>query len=226
MRKFPDLGSWMLRRLSEAFELEREDIGKDARLKKNGIVLETQSYRVSGVGHFCILRMNAFFGLMKMETVVLAPTEKDLPLLNLDRVSVLGKDTQIAELYDTQLAPWGEEAMAFFQRIRDRDSDLPESAKQERHWYDDILYPCSYHKAGKGLSERLTAAGQDYAEAFIAQLASAPPCDPTAKKDKVDQFAETLYAQGGPAVDTVTKLFGRETASRLVLYHMYGKEAR
>lgn len=222
MSKFPNLGHWMHKRLSGSFKLEKEDLGGDARLKKNGIVLDTESYRVCGVGHFCILRMNALFGLMKMETVVLAATEKDLPLLNLDRVSVLGKDTQIAELYDTQLNPWGRDAIDAFQRLKDRDSDLPEPEKRRPHWYDEILYPCSYHKAGKGMSERLTKAGQDYAEAFIALLASAPACDTAAKKEKVSQFAGTLLAKGGPAVDTVTRLFGHETAERLILHHMYG----
>ena len=100
----------MLQRLSGSFEVEKENIGKDARLKKNGIVLDTESYRVSGVGHFCILRLNA------------------------------------------------------------------------------------------------------------------PPCDSKAKKKRVDQFAETLFLQGGPAVDTITRLFGRETAGRLLLHHMYGSD--
>lgn len=223
MSKLPDLGSWMLRRLSGSFELEKEDIGQDAHLKKNGIVLDTESYRVIGVGHFCILRMNAMLGLMKMETVVFAATEKDLPLLNLDRVRVLGKDTQFAELYDTQIRPWNRETMALFHSLKDRDSELPEPAKQSAHWYDALRYPCSYHKAGKGISDQLTRAGQDYAKAFITALSSAPPCDPAVKKQKVDQFAETLFAQGGPAVDTIVKLFGRETAGRLILHHMYGK---
>lgn len=222
MRSFPDLGHWTLRRLSDCFELEKEDVGSDAHLKKRGIALDTESYRIGGVGHFCILRMNALFGLMKMETAVLAPTEKDLPLLNLDRVRFLKKDAQFAELYDTQLSPWSRETAAVFESLKDRDRDLPEPAKKTAHWYDNLLYPCSYRKAGIGISDRLTETGQDYAEAFIAALASAPSCNPTAKKEKVVQFADTLFTQGGPAVDTVTKLFGKETARRLILRYMYG----
>ncbi len=34
MRSFPDLGHWTLRRLSDCFELEKEDVGSDAHLKK------------------------------------------------------------------------------------------------------------------------------------------------------------------------------------------------
>lgn len=219
---FSCLGPWMLERLKASYPVVQEDVGADARLKKGVFAFETESYRVEQVGHFCILRMKALFGLMKMETVVLAVTERDLPLINLDRVGVMGKDTQIAELYDTQLQPWPEERQAVFRALRERDADLPEQEAKAAHWYDAILYPCSYHKAGKNISARLDRAARDYADAFLAQLSAAPACDAAAKKEKVEHFAKTLFAEGGPAVDTVAKLFGRETAERLILHDMYG----
>ena len=216
MPAFPDLGHTVLRELERAFSAEKEDIGADASLKKGPFRLETESYRLPGLGHYCILRMTALLGLMKMETLVLAPTERDLPLLNLDRVRVLGKDTQIAELYD--------KSQAVFRSLRERNADLPEQEAKEPHWYDEILYPCSFHKAGKGISARLDKAALDFATAYIVQLKEAEPCDGAAKKEKVAAFAVTLFSQGGPAVDTIVKLFGRETAERLILHHMYGVE--
>ncbi len=53
-------------------------------------------------------------------------------------------------------------------------------------------------------------------------IAEAPACSEKEKGEKVRAFAETLVEKGGPAVDTVTKLFGAETARRLILGHMYG----
>ena len=216
------VGALMLKALSHDHTLQRNDIGADARLAKKGMVFETESYEVEGVGHFCILRMNAMLGLMKMETAVLAVWEKDLPLLNLDWVKAMGKETQIVELYDVQLAPYPMERLSAFRRILDRDGDLQDYVSPGQHWYDKILYPCSYHKSGKGIAQRLNAAARDYVSEYMAQLSEAPVCDSAAKREKVRDFAETLFAQGGPAVDQVVKLFGRETASRLVLGHMYG----
>ena len=220
--RFSYLGPWMLERLKASFTVTKENLGDDARLKKGPFAFETESYRVEQLGHFCILRMKALFGLMKMETVVLAVTERDLPLINLDRVSVMGKETQIAELYDTQLQPWPEERQAAFRKILDQNADLPEQGAKAPHWYDVILYPCSCQKAGKGIAARLDDLARDYASAFLAQMAAAPPCDATAKKEKVEHYAKTLFSEGGPAVDMVSKLFGRETAERLILRHMYG----
>ena len=217
-----DLGAVLCGKLREKYTLRQEDIGADARLSKKGMVFETESYAVEGLGHLCVLRMKAMLGLMKMETVVLACEEKDLPLFNLDYVNAMGKETQIAELYDVQLAPWPEEAQAAFTALKARDADLPDPPAQGAHWYDAILYPCSYHKAGKKIGARLDAAAAGYMDAFFAQLESAPDCAGGAKREKIRAYAEELFRQGGPAVDTMAKLFGREVTGRIILRCMYG----
>ncbi len=216
------LGDMVRTLLEQQYTLKKEELGADARLSKKGMVFETEAYEIPELGHFCILRMNAFLGLMKMETAVLSVTGKDLPLLNLDWVRAFGRETQIVELYDTQLTPYPEKALAEFDALRRRDDDLPAQEAKGAHWYDAILYPCSYHKAGKKLTERLAAAARDYTETFLRQLAEAPSCDAEAKRAKNRTFAERLFAEGGPAVDQVTKLFGPETARRLILRRMYG----
>ena len=221
MKKMQGLGDMFVTQLQEHYTLVREDLGEDARLAKNGMAFETEAFRIPGVGHFCQMRMNAMLGLMKMETVVFAVTGKDVPLLNLDWVRAFRKETQIAELYDTQLAPFSEKALKEFDEIRRRDNDLPD-VKATPHWYDAVLYPCSYHKAGKGLAERLATAAHDYTETFLRCLDDAPDCNAEKKEAKVKIFAERLFTEGGPAVNQVTKLFGQETAKRLIVRWMYG----
>ena len=221
MSKTQGLCDMVRGQLAQRYPLERQNIGADARLSKNGMVFDTECYEIPGLGHLCLMRMNAMLGLMKMETAVLAVRGKDVPLLNLDRVRAFGKETQIVELYDTQLQPYPAEALAAFDALRRRDDDLP-GMSASGHWYDAILYPCSYHKAGKGVSERLAAAARDYTAAFLRQLSEAPDCGAEEKQEKLRAFAERLFAEGGPAVDQVTRLFGPETARRLVVRHMYG----
>ena len=41
-------------------------------------------------------------------------------------------------------------------------------------------------------------------------------------KEKIEAFAQKLAANGGSAVNMFTKLFGQETADRMVIHHMYG----
>ena len=215
-------GNWIRGQLSRTYTLKQLDLGAEARLAKKGFTFETESYEIAELGHLCVMRMKAMLGLMRMETVVLSVTHKDVPLINLDYVKAFGKETQLVELYDTQIAFEPVELQEAFQRIRDRDADLADYTSGGTHWYDSILYPCSYHKTGKGVSDRLAKAGRDCAETYISLLAQAPACNPAEKQDKTRGFAEKLFASGGPAVDQVTRLFGRDTAERLILRHMYG----
>ena len=226
MIKYPGLGETVKERLSDRFPLRREDLGADAQISKKGVTFATEAYAVDGVGHLCVMRMKSMLGLMKMETVVVSTTRKGLPLFNLDWVGVMGRETLIAELYDTQLESLAEGALSAFDAIRDRDADLPDHSSGKARWYDAILYPCSYAKTGKGLTQRLSRAAQDYIERYTELLSAAPACDDGAKRANVQNFAETLLRQGGPAVEAMTKLLGEETTRRMVLRNMYSASCR
>lgn len=222
MAKRMTLRDSVLAALGRTYALQQEDLGADAHLSAKGMSFETEGWKIPGVGHLCIMQMNAFFGLMRMETAVIAPTDVDAPLFNLDWVKAFGAETQIAELYDTQLLPWPDECHEAFEFARAQYADLPDAPAGDPRWYDDVLYPCSFHKKGRGLTERMSSAAQDYLTIYAELLAAAPTCDSTEKAAKVRTFAEKLFEEGGPAVDQVTKLFGEQTAERLILQHMYG----
>jgi len=159
---------------------------------------------------------------MKMETVVLSVNGRDVPLVNLDWVGAMGNETIIVELYDTLLNK-KESDFESFEEIKKKDQDLPEYSSGE-HWYDSLLLSCSYHKKGKKLTERFNTAAEAYAKEYVRLLKQADKCDTEEKLAKTRSFATTLLNSGGPAVDQIKKLFGEETASRLLLKHMYGVE--
>lgn len=222
MARRTELRTSVLVALEQHYTLHQEDLGDDARLSKKGFAFETQSWEIQGVGHLCAMQMKAFLGLMRMETVVIAPTQVDAPLFNLDWVGAFGTETTIAELYDTQLQEWPHECTEALEHAAMMYEDLPDAPSGDARWYDELLYPCSFHKKGKGKTERMSRAAQDYLQVYTELLAASLTCDTSEKSAKVRAFAERLFAEGGPAVDTVTKLFGEQTAERLILRHMYG----
>lgn len=229
MSKHIDLGQYATAALGQYFELIPGNIGADAHLSKRGMTFDTKSCEIKGVGHLCVMRMNAFMGLMKMETIVIAPTKVDMPLFNVDWVSAFGTETLIAELYDTQLEPWPGEAQKKFEEIQEEYLDVEDNESGE-HWYDSVLYPVSIHKKGKGLTDRFNDAAKDYIDLFAAELAelsepaAAGKCPADLKRARVGDFARTLVENDGPAVNMMAKLFGEETMRRIVLKHMYGVE--
>ena len=229
MSKHVDLGQYATAALGQYFELIPGNIGADAHLSKRGMTFDTKSCEIKGVGHLCVMRMNAFMGLMKMETIVIAPTKVDMPLFNVDWVSAFGTETLIAELYDTQVEPWPGEAQKKFEEIQEEYLDVEDNESGE-HWYDSVLYPVSIHKKGKGLTDRFNDAAKDYIDLFAAELAelsepaAAGKCPADLKRARVGDFARTLVENDGPAVNMMAKLFGEETMRRIVLKHMYGVE--
>ena len=218
-----DTGYMCIDALRGRYRLIPSDIGEDALMKAKGMTFTTGSYEVEGLGHLCVLRMKAFAGLMKMETAVLAVRSKDMPLLNIDWMTVAGSETQIVELYDVQLEDYPAEKLDSFAEIRDRDSDLKDYCPGD-HWYDDIKYPCSYSKKDRNAAGRFNAAARSYLRTYLKQAETAKPCSESEKTALIRNYAEQLISQGGPAVDQVTRLFGDDFARRLILRHMYGAD--
>ncbi len=218
-----NIGSYVLDELKKRYTVENEDIGKDAKLDAKGMHFLISRYSVKGVGNLCLIDMKAMLGLMKMQTVVLSVAEKDVPLLNFDTVKVLKNGTYIAEFYDTMLGEKDDELEKACEAIKEADGDLPDYVSG-KHWYDSILYPCSYAKKLKGNGERVNESLKKYFDAFMKALDDAEICEPAAKKERIAAFANGLIENGGPAVDQVKKLFGEELTKRLVLGHMYGVE--
>ena len=218
-----DRGELVLSALKSDYTLEKCDLGADAVLSKGVLKIRTEAWRVGDVGRLSIMRMRAPFGLMQMETAIFVPTTIDAPLFNLDWMSVLNTETQVVEFYDVQLQPWPEAYQEAVKSACDKIADLPDTSN-DPHWYDDLLYPFSCGKVGKGIGSRLEEAALDYTAAFVAQLPLLPSCDRQQKAAKVRAFAEHLYADGGVSVRSITQLFGSETARRLVVEHLYGVE--
>ena len=123
MDKHTSLEVQALSALTRSFKLHKVDLGQDVHLKKGGMAFDTEAWEIEGIGHLCIMKMKAFLGLMRMETVVIAPTQVDLPLFNADWVNAAGTETQMVEFYDTQLAPWPHASQARFHEILDRYAD-------------------------------------------------------------------------------------------------------
>ena len=209
--------------LGKLYKLEKIDIGSDAVLKKNMMTFTTEVLKAQDFGHICILKMNGMFGLMKMETVVISPLERDVPLVNFDWISVAGKQTFIAEFYDCMLEPYPDE---YVRELYDNSMIYPELAEYDggKHWYDEVKMYCSCGKTSRKPQDKFIIMTKAYMKDFAEQLQHFGQCDSKAKKKKIRWFAETLIEKGGPAVNSVTKLFGAEVARRLILKHMYGVE--
>ncbi len=203
-------------------KLNEKSVGEFQTFKAKGMKFLCSAYDAEGLGHVSIMRAKGFFGLMKMDTLVIAPADKDLPLLSYDRIYAMGNDTLILELYDTM----GEKKadLSPISRASARYSYLPkrdDPAANEPHWYDSIRLPETLAKKSKKHdSSAFDSLTLDYVKAYLS--VSAASCEREAKRIKTDVYVNGLLDQGGPATDVFKKEFGYDKTSDILKIVLFG----
>ena len=205
--------------IGKKFPLAEQDAGDFKQLKANGMKFTIRAYRAEGLGWVSVMTASGFFGLMKMDTLIINPTEADMPLLSYDRVHAMGNDTLIYELYDTMV---GETDLASLDKAKGRTNLLPDH-DLGKHWYDDIKLPQSISKKCKKIqTPAFNDAAYQYMVAFLAAAKHAPNCDPEAKREKASVYVEGLLSNGGPSTDVFKKSLGEEKTAQLFRHILFG----
>ena len=208
----------LLYKLGEKYTLTEIPTGEFATLKASGMKFTVRAYHAEGLGHVSVMSAVGFFGLMRMDTLILAPTKADLPLYSYDRIYALGNDTLIVELYDTML---GEYDGAHLDAVKEKYKELSERDPGE-HWYDSIKLPQSISKKGKkSASAALDALAAEHFSSFINACAN-DVSDGAKKQEKTAYYVNGLLERGGPSTDVFKKALGIEKTEKLFKEILFG----
>ena len=190
--------------------ISRGSAGFDG-IKVKGMTFSISSYDAEGLGHVSTMCANGFFGLMKMDTLIITPLEKDLPIFSYDRIKAMGNDKLYIEMYDTMInAP----SFSELDKIKDKFKDLP-AITTNPQWYDDIRLPQTVTYAGKKTeSDKFDEMAIEYMKAFIS-ISAPTVTDPEAKQKKTDYYVDGLLNNGGPATDVFLKTIGKDRTTTL-----------
>ncbi|MBQ7335406.1 MAG: hypothetical protein IJW92_02900 [Clostridia bacterium] len=211
----------LLHLIRQRYPMQALDTGEFSALKVNGMTFSIQVYAVQGLGHLSVMRAKGFFGLMRMDTMMLVPKDKDLPLYSYDRIYAMGNDTLIVELYDTLTQPTDLSALdgvkASYAHLGERDPG--------EHWYDGIKLAQSISKKGKkAQSPALDALAIAHFEAYLNAPASDVP-DGNKKAELSARYVNGLLSQGGPSTDVFKKSLGEQVTERLFKTVLFGTES-
>jgi hypothetical protein len=212
----------ILKLIEQRYTLKEKNVGEFKTFKAKGMTFVCESYHANGLGHVSVMKAKGFFGLMKMDTLVIAPENKDLPLLSYDRIVALGNDNLIIELYDTM----GENRvnLRLINSIKNKYSLLPErfaEGEEPKHWYDDIRLPETTSKKGKK-AHRISfdAYAVEYIYSYLSLAAE--QCDAAEKRARTDVYVDGLLTQGGPATDVFKKELGEEKTQKILKTVLFG----
>jgi hypothetical protein len=203
------------------YPLVELDVGEYDTLKANGMRFCVKAYRADGLGHVSVMRAKGFFGLMKMDTLMIVPKEKDLPLYSYDRIYAMGNDTLIVELYDTLTETLD---LSSLDDIKSRFAHLPER-DPGKHWYDHLKLPQSISKKGKKAeTQNFDDLAIEHFDAYLS-AAAADTSDEAKKRELSSRYVNGLLAQGGPSTDVFKKSLGEEKTEKLFKNVLFGIDA-
>ena len=74
--------------IKEKYTLCELDVGEFFMLKANGMKFTVEAYYAEWLGHISVMKAKGFFGFMRMDTFMVVPREKDLPLYSYDRIYI------------------------------------------------------------------------------------------------------------------------------------------
>ena len=155
---------------------------------------------------------------MKMDTLIVVPKEKELPLYSYDRIYAMGNDTLIVELYDTLTA---RVDLSSLNEVKERYASLPERDAGE-HWYDSIKLPESISKkCKKARGGECDALALLHLDAFL-NASSEKTSDEAKKKELSLRYVTGLLEHGGPSTDVFKKALGEEKTARLFKEVLFG----
>lgn len=202
----------MLSAIGDRFSMTERPCGEYENMKVSGMTFRIRRFEAEGLGSVAAMTASGFFGLMKMDTLIITPTAVDMPLFSYDRVHAMGNDTLIFELYDTLL---GAADLSGLEKVKESSAALPEH-ELGAHWYDSIKLPVSLAKKGKKpQTAAFDACAADYLTAFLADAKAASVCDAEPKREKASVYVEGLLEHGGPSTDVFKKGIGQERTADL-----------
>lgn len=204
----------LLEMINAYYDLREQDTNtyKDAEL--NGIPLIIKSYDVVNFGSVSILSSNSI--MMNLDTLILNPFSKDMPLFSYDRIKAFQTDTLFIELYDTLLdKSMNKVVNEELNKIKKKYQDINELEHKD-NWYDFIRLDASISKKVElnqsNLFDELT---KEYLKTYLFISKNLCSCNEELKKAKAKEYTDGLLENGGPSTDAFIKAKGKEYTEKL-----------
>ncbi len=210
----------MLEVIGKAFPLTPKKDGGCVVCKVKGMKFTIHSFEAQGLGCVSVMKGIAMLGLMKMDTVIINPFERDMALFSYDRIYAMGNDTVFLEMYDTRIDR--AETPDAVTKVAEAYADIPEQPV-EPNWYDDIKLPgCIKKKGKKDITPRFDKLTAEYLDAYLTLCKKAGKCDRNEKMKAAQVYTEGLLSNGGPSTNQFIDAKGRAFTEKLFRETLFG----
>lgn len=167
---------------------------------------------------------------MKLHTFFFRPDPAyNLPMLSIDVIFMGAKRIFVIEIIDPAKIP-DETLSAHYEHMRslkpsfEKLEDMPVT-----RWYKDVVMDFSIHaKSNSNSDELLFETYKKYLDAYFDMVKDAGPVSAEQSNEvsrSTEWYVETLISKGGPAVDMLARLMGKEKMREYSRTVMFGLKA-
>lgn len=193
------------------------DVGEYEEMKIYGIMkFHVEQYNIEELGNLSIMRVN--MGVMQMATVVITPTDKNMPLLSADYMYILSNRKSYLEFYDV-VKEKDEQYNQLLTALSEVQSqyDHLEDIETSTAWYADLLTVTSY-KGGKSDADKdLEGMLVDSLAVYMEHSKEFPLLSEDEKNEKLaitTEYTDGLIEKGGISTDVFKKELGDEETKK------------
>jgi len=203
----------VLTELKENYTVTPRDVGDYQGLTVMGIMkFDVEQYDIEGIGNLSVMRMN--MGLMQMATIVITPTDKNLPLLSADYMYILSNRKAYMEFYDL-VAEKDEEyqnLLTALDEVHARYEHL-EDIEVSEAWYAPLLTVTAYKSGNFGEDADLQKILVESLQVYEQYADEFPTLSDEERAEKVAitvEYTDGLIEKGGISTDVFKKELGDE----------------
>ena len=227
VRQMEICASEAISQISSENELHQVDCSEFSNFKIYGFMnFDTEQYEIEDLGNLCMIRSNG--GVMQMLTMVITPAKKDLPLISVDYMYMLGNRTAYIEIYDlnTGESEIRDAAIERMISINSRYSSLADTVPTPA-WYDSVRTTGSFKKVTSKEDAELLEMLKDYLTEYLKAESETELLTENMipiKIDAMESYTHRLISEGGVSTDVFMKNFGKEKTEKFFDTVMFGTE--
>ncbi|WP_297957906.1 hypothetical protein [uncultured Ruminococcus sp.] len=214
--------------LSSYAKVTPVDPGEYKSIKMYGLMkFNVEQHDIEDIGNLSVMTVN--MGFMQMVSYVITPYKKNMPMLSMDFMYIMGKRKAYAEFYDLVPDASAPEYTAVLDNIKEfekRYSSL-EDIEVEPAWYDEYL-TVVLHKAGKRSDD--DKIGEMFTDAIRCYMETARDLEPLSDEEKAakleitQKYCDDLVDKGGVSTDVFKKALGEEATKDFFDKVFFGTE--
>lgn len=203
-----------MKTLSDCAGFTHVDPGEYKQIKMYGLMkFDVSQYDLTDIGNLSVMKVN--MGFMQMISYVITPFDKNMPLMSMDFMYILGKRKSYVEFYDLVPDKTSDDYVKVLSSVKEfenRYSSL-EDLQTDPAWYDELM-TVAIHKAGKRSDdEQIEEMFCDAIRCYIEnakELNELTDEEKTVKWELTKKYSDDLVSKGGVSTDVFKKQLGEE----------------